>query len=242
MRQCLQCGIDISHRHGNAKHCGSHCREKWWRSRMPDEYREKRREWGRRYESKLPFRKTCLTCGNEYRAALSKQRHCYTCRPKRAGNHRSRRKQIAIYTGPPYCPPTPHIHAPGEWTAGQCRVCETAFISPHHDVTCSRPCQDEHYRRRRRTQHGRYNAKKRGVYVEDVRPHVVYERDRWKCHLCGKRIGKKYKSPHPRSASIDHIIPISLGGTHEYANVAAAHRICNSTKSNTGTGDQLALL
>lgn len=44
------------------------------------------------------------------------------------------------------------------------------------------------------------------------------------------------------SATIDHIIPMSLGGGHTYLNTQAAHMICNSRKSNIGHGDQLALI
>ena len=32
--------------------------------------------------------------------------------------------------------------------------------------------------------------------------------------------------------SIDHIIPISKGGTHQWNNVQLAHRKCNRMKSN----------
>ena len=32
--------------------------------------------------------------------------------------------------------------------------------------------------------------------------------------------------------SIDHIIPVSRGGTHTWDNVQLAHRYCNSIKSN----------
>jgi len=38
------------------------------------------------------------------------------------------------------------------------------------------------------------------------------------------------KAPHPLSMSIDHIIPLSRGGTHEPDNVQLAHFICNSIK------------
>ena len=52
------------------------------------------------------------------------------------------------------------------------------------------------------------------------------------------------EAPHPMSLSIDHIIPLSLGGTHEPKNVQVVHLICNSTKSNNivAGGEQLRLL
>ena len=38
--------------------------------------------------------------------------------------------------------------------------------------------------------------------------------------------------PHPRSASLDHIEPLSLGGQHVHSNVQLAHLDCNMAKSN----------
>jgi len=38
--------------------------------------------------------------------------------------------------------------------------------------------------------------------------------------------------PHPLSASIDHIIPLSRGGTHVEGNVNGVHLRCNIQKSD----------
>lgn len=45
------------------------------------------------------------------------------------------------------------------------------------------------------------------------------------CYLCGQHLSVN-------TAHLEHIIPISRGGTHTTANVAAACRSCNSRKSN----------
>lgn len=42
--------------------------------------------------------------------------------------------------------------------------------------------------------------------------------------------------------SIDHIVPLSQGGTHELANVQLAHYRCNLSKNNRGSGEQLLLI
>lgn len=90
------------------------------------------------------------------------------------------------------------------------------------------------------------NARRRAnlhaAHVEDVDPLVVYERDRWRCHLCRKRVGKLIKYPHPRSASLDHVVPLSQGGEHSYANTRLAHLVCNLKKNCRGGGEQLALI
>jgi hypothetical protein len=70
----------------------------------------------------------------------------------------------------------------------------------------------------------------------------ILERDRWRCGICGRRIGKTYKYPHLRSKSIDHIIPLSEGGDDVAANKRAAHLGCNMARGNGGGGEQLLLI
>ncbi len=50
------------------------------------------------------------------------------------------------------------------------------------------------------------------------------------CHICGQPID--YDLPHldPGAYVIDHVIPLTKGGTDTLDNVRAAHRSCNSTK------------
>ena len=53
------------------------------------------------------------------------------------------------------------------------------------------------------------------------------------CGICGAPVDKSLKSPHPMSATVDHIIPISLGGhPSDISNLQLAHRCCNREKSN----------
>lgn len=53
------------------------------------------------------------------------------------------------------------------------------------------------------------------------------------CALCGRPIDKTLKTPHPMSAEVDEIIPISKGGSPiDRDNVQLVHRICNQRKSN----------
>jgi 5-methylcytosine-specific restriction endonuclease McrA len=65
----------------------------------------------------------------------------------------------------------------------------------------------------------------------------IYERDGYRCGLCGGKIDRRTKWPHPRSASLDHIKPISEGGEHSRVNVQCAHLGCNS-KKHAGAGGQ----
>ena len=84
----------------------------------------------------------------------------------------------------------------------------------------------EQYRLRR--------ARKHSVSHEPYTSREILDRDNWICGICRKAIDKIFSYPHPMSASIDHIIPISRGGPDLKENLQAAHFLCNNRK-NTAT-------
>ena len=51
------------------------------------------------------------------------------------------------------------------------------------------------------------------------------------CAICGGFVDKTIKSPDPMSPSVDHIIPIALGGhPSDMSNLQLTHRACNRAK------------
>jgi hypothetical protein len=64
------------------------------------------------------------------------------------------------------------------------------------------------------------------------------EQQKWKCSLCGKKLNSKLRSTHNMGVTIDHVIPVSKGGTGDLANLNAAHRICNIKKGNRSLGPE----
>lgn len=70
------------------------------------------------------------------------------------------------------------------------------------------------------------------IDVVDNEAVSVYERDGYICQLCGTPVDARLKWPHPYSVSLDHIVPLSLGGMHSYDNVQCAHLRCNCQKGN----------
>lgn len=81
-----------------------------------------------------------------------------------------------------------------------------------------------------------------GVYREPYAPADIAARDGWRCGLCGKKVNPTAKHPHPGSASIDHLVPISQGGPDTPANVQLAHLSCNLSKGTRAMGEQLRLI
>ncbi|MET9521513.1 HNH endonuclease [Streptomyces coeruleorubidus] len=66
--------------------------------------------------------------------------------------------------------------------------------------------------------------------AEPIAPADVHARDGWTCQLCGGPIDPEVAWPDPKSASVDHIVPLALGGAHSMINVQSAHLGCNSRK------------
>lgn len=59
---------------------------------------------------------------------------------------------------------------------------------------------------------------------------ATIRRGRPACHICGGGIDYDLPWLDPGAFVVDHVVPLSKGGTDTLANKAAAHRSCNSTK------------
>ena len=60
----------------------------------------------------------------------------------------------------------------------------------------------------------------------------IIAKDQPPCHVCGNDIHYQAHHLDPLSFTIDHITPISRGGSDTLDNIAAAHRKCNRDKSD----------
>lgn len=112
-----------------------------------------------------------------------------------------------------------------------CKICNKQFNPEYGNkirFACSPECKTS---LKRLYSHNR-RARLAAAFVANVPTHMIYERDDYMCKLCNQPLNMQVPAPHPLSPSIDHIIPISKGGTHEPNNVQAAHFICNSHKGH----------
>lgn len=85
-------------------------------------------------------------------------------------------------------------------------------------------------------------ANPRGVWHNECRPHkfyasperrrAIYERDSWTCQLCMEPVDPDAPHRDKWSATLDHIIPRSLGGSNDDENLRLAHLVCNSIRGN----------
>ncbi len=58
----------------------------------------------------------------------------------------------------------------------------------------------------------------------------VWEKSNSLCFLCTTPMDRSYSFPHPAFPSLEHIIPLSRGGTHTLENLTYTHLKCNLTK------------
>ena len=75
----------------------------------------------------------------------------------------------------------------------------------------------------------RHRAKKAGAEVGHVDLLEIARRDGWRCGICHKRVGEF--ATGRRSASLDHIVPLSRGGAHVPENSQLCHLECNFSKN-----------
>src|SRR5690606_23273928 len=121
--------------------------------------------------------------------------------------------------------------AHGQW----CRPAN--YAEQQREYNRQRRQEIGHWRKRYPERAAAYDARRRALVAqartdEVFAPVDVHTRDGWTCQLCLKPIDQGIAWPDPMSPSVDHIIPLSKGGTHALSNVQSAHLGCNSSKSN----------
>lgn len=108
----------------------------------------------------------------------------------------------------------------------QCPVCKKTF-SPKHlkRKFCSVRCLNKHQKSQRiQIGPGLYRRKMARILLRDKRI----------CQLCYRPV--KFMPMHPLSPSLDHIVPVSMGGSNDDSNLQLAHLRCNILKSDSVQG------
>jgi hypothetical protein len=198
----------------------------------------------------------CIVCGASYSPTYSKQTAC------------SRECGVWVKRG------YPGVTLACERLHGQCSAIRLRVIhpAPHLTRSCKRcgssvgvkkqyceSCRDHVARQNRRhasrerRQPGNDRARAQRARVEyaHINRRRVFERDRWRCHICGRQTDKvaylarawdHYKH-QPLYPTLDHLIPLAHGGAHTYGNVACACWECNViVKGTRAVGEQLLLV
>lgn len=97
---------------------------------------------------------------------------------------------------------------------------------------------NEKCRRRR----ARKRAAQHGAEYERVDNHVLRDRQNGLCSLCFEPMYPAIKFPDWGAETVEHDVPLSRGGAHNYLNCSLAHWRCNHEKRARTPEEYLALL
>lgn len=173
----------------------------------------------------------CEQCGTTFNLITGRgrpRRFCSRVCTERANNIR---KSAAI-----------SALARSQWPT-TCANCGSAMEPSYQRTLCSNACKVAVYKardpQRTRARATRDEAVRRSHYRqgETFDPFEIFERDKWRCHLCGCRTPKRLRGSTDQTApELDHIIPLSLGGKHTRTNTACCCKACNMRKHNKPLG------
>lgn len=229
---CLECEIPLPGGDKPRLTCGQRCN---------DARKMKRRPTG-----------VCAQCGNTFPlrrgTTRTKQLCSYEClyASRRTGRRPARTESPIGYVSCMLCRSL-HVTRAGTNRRKQ-RCCRDRCPcgSPRYEKGQSHLCWPCHYERYRdRFTSAAHKRRARALTngpVEDISRLALAERDGWRCHLCRKKVRPSRRKRDPLGPSIDHLLPIHLGGTHTWDNVALAHERCNLSKGVRAVGEQLRLV
>lgn len=167
---------------------------------------------------------TCAHCAAPFDLTRSDRRFC-TVRCRNAGNPR-RCERVGCTR--------PH-RAKG--------LCNRHYKDERYpDLQYQFPCDPELKRKRDLIKAKRRRAAQRRADAENVDRDRVGDRDGWRCGICRRKVNRRRAYPDPMSPSLDHVVPLTQGGRHTYANTRIAHLRCNVERQHCGGNEQLALL
>lgn len=162
--------------------------------------------------------KECLHCGAEYQTSCSTSKYCSsTCGYKYKQAEKAAKKKLFNI---------------------KCKECGKHFSTTNRQrVFCSNVCGNK-YKSRISEVKRRKTIKNNGKVDWEISIERLIKRDGSTCYLCGYKCDTKdyivteggtiiTGEDYP---SIEHVIPVSKGGTHTWDNVKVAHRGCNNLK------------
>ena len=146
-------------------------------------------------------------------------------------------KDLVLYVPRPTRPrklKAPKISKPRRFISGSCLECGewfTALVRGKEIIPkfCSYRCSHRSHCRNQNTIRRRLINTARVGRISRAK---MLERDAYRCRLCDKPVDLLADKGSNLAPSIDHIVPLSKGGSHSMDNVQTAHRICNSIKND----------
>lgn len=182
----------------------------------------------------------CAICKHEFTrsaqvARSKKNTQCPACKEAKRENDNARealRKSIKVEI----FKPTKHM---SEVFVIECRQCNEVFgCNKNNRVFCSVECSKRHANKKKDLR--RRKTKANGDVDYSITLPKLMAKEKNTCYLCGLECDKddhRHDSNGnfivgPNYPSVEHVIPISKGGTHTWDNVKLAHHYCNTIKND----------
>ena len=233
-RTCEQCNEEFETIRLTSRFCSTTCRTKDYKTKESNKNKQTCNQCGKhfyRYRKQRfcsqscaglygdkpskpkPIIKTkrkfnCIVCNVEYESQSNRSKFCsYKCRYAYQVEHQPVYDKRCIECGKHYS--------------------TTRMKSKYCSKKC---CKTFNYRvneTRRREQ-----LRKNGKIDWDISIERLMKRDKNLCYLCGDKVNINLDYNDDYYPNIEHVIPVSKGGTHTWDNVKLSHRICNMEKSD----------
>ena len=240
VRTCVECGKQFRRSpqiRDKAKYCGKKCffkarsagRQQWDRSKVDEATRIAAWHRGGRYRH-APSAKAL----REINANISRHLWAVARLDRSLAVPKDCRRCGRLCVG-----------RPGEFCSGKCAeevllagMCVGCGEAVQHNGRVRKPvCKKcrrkmEAEKKNQLASNNRKRCRKYGVpYDPKLKSRWIFERDGYKCHICGVQTKPELGYGHPRYPTVDHVVPLSAGiYGHVESNVRCACSDCNTRK------------
>lgn len=253
-RPCKGCGTTIY----RLKFCTSDCRTDWYARTCAERSRERDRArgiraWDERYPTTNTAERECQHCGRSFTrrkrpddAATHCSRECAFNTKRAAAEVRGGiRREASIYKRwaeqAKRGPKGNRCRDCGRRVLKSAQRCPACRANAFRVTKLNARNSDAGKAARRRAK-ARRRAVERGIKAERFDPFEIFDRDKWRCHLCGVKTPKRLRGTYEDNApELDHVVPLAAGGEHTRRNCACSCRRCNIEKADRPLG-QLRLV
>lgn len=165
----------------------------------------------------------CEICGNEFETFAHNQKYCSDECVKEKNRQWYHDNFVSASETNPY-------------VTKVCEECGAEYKTNHmasRRKYCSKDCAKAVEIRNQARGNHQQRAKHYGVHYEWFVDTYPMRRDGWYCYICGIHTPRKLKGSIEHNApEVDHVVPLSRGGTHTRDNVKCSCRHCNLLKSD----------